>query len=308
MPEQAKHIISSYDAALYGLRNDVLMMSSLTDRLLQTAFEAFLTRNSELCDQVIAEDEEIDTLEKQVDQDGVGLLIRFHPVATDMRQVVSAMKVSTNLERIGDQSVTIARRAKRLNLRPLVSEVALLEPAYRQALVIFRDSIRAFPKAIALSRRRSSPATRSWTRLRLISVKSLWPELLQTRKMCPVTWTSSSSLSESGTMQQTLPRIHSGAIKPPTFDTPMPGTDSPCCKPVAAPWRQSHCSARKASMLLLCLAPSQSQVASPLRWPSCIQAGCTIQLAELDGTFPPGNRRKSAGPIRLPGKQGDNQC
>jgi phosphate uptake regulator len=78
MPEQAKHIISSYDAALYGLRNDVLMMSSLADRILQTAFEAFLTRNGELCDHVVAEDEEIDTLEKQVDQDGVALLIRFH--------------------------------------------------------------------------------------------------------------------------------------------------------------------------------------------------------------------------------------
>ena len=72
MTEQAKHISSSYDAALYGLRNDVLMMSSLTDRILQTAFEAFLTRNSDLCDQVVAEDEEIDPLEKQVDQDGVG--------------------------------------------------------------------------------------------------------------------------------------------------------------------------------------------------------------------------------------------
>ena len=123
------------------------MMSSLTDRIFQTAFEAFLTRNSELCDQVIAEDEEIDTLEKQVDQDGVSLLIRFHPVASDMREVVSAMKVSTNLERVGDQSVTIARRAKRLNFRPLVSEVALLEPAYRQALMIFRDSMRAFAES-----------------------------------------------------------------------------------------------------------------------------------------------------------------
>jgi phosphate transport system protein len=142
--EQPKHISSSYDAALYGLRNDVLMMSSLTDRILQTAFEAFLARNGELCDQVVAEDEEIDTLEKQVDQDGVGLLIRFHPVASDMREVVSAMKVSTNLERVGDQSVTIARRAKRLNGRSLVSEVALLEPAYRLALAVFRDSIRAF--------------------------------------------------------------------------------------------------------------------------------------------------------------------
>ena len=87
MPEQGKHISSSYDAALYGLKNDVLMMSSLTDRIFQTAFEALLNRNSELCDHVIAEDEQIDTLEKQVDQDGVGLLIRFHPVASDMREV-----------------------------------------------------------------------------------------------------------------------------------------------------------------------------------------------------------------------------
>jgi phosphate transport system protein len=144
MSEQAKHISTSYDAALYGLRSDVLMMSSLTDRILQTAFDAFLTRNSELCDHVIAEDQEIDTLEKQVDQEGVALLIRFHPVASDMREVISAMKVSTNLERVGDLSVTIARRAKRLNGRSSVTEMALLEPAYLTALAIFRDSIRAF--------------------------------------------------------------------------------------------------------------------------------------------------------------------
>jgi phosphate transport system protein len=83
-------------------------------------------------------------LEKQVDQDGVSLLLRFHPVASDMRQVVSAMKISTNLERIADQSVTIARRAKHLNNRPAVREVALLEPAYRLAVAIFRDSMRTF--------------------------------------------------------------------------------------------------------------------------------------------------------------------
>jgi phosphate transport system protein len=71
MAERPKHISSSFDGALYGLKNDVLMMSSLTDRVFQTAFEALLKRDSELCDHVIADDEEIDILEKQVDQDGV---------------------------------------------------------------------------------------------------------------------------------------------------------------------------------------------------------------------------------------------
>jgi len=120
------------------------MMSSLTDRIFQTAFEALLKRDSELCNHVVAEDEEIDILEKQVDQDAVSLLLRFHPVASDMREVVSAMKISTNLERIADESVTIARRAKHLNNRPAVRELALLEPPYRLAVAIFRDSMRAF--------------------------------------------------------------------------------------------------------------------------------------------------------------------
>ena len=131
MTERTKHISSSFDAALYGLKNDVLMMSCLTDRIFQTAFEALLKRDSELCDHVVAEDEEIDILEKQVDQEGVNLLLRFHPVASDMREVVSAMKISASLERIADQSVTIARRAKRLNNSPALRELALLEPPYR---------------------------------------------------------------------------------------------------------------------------------------------------------------------------------
>jgi len=147
MPDQAKHISSSFDAALGSLRNDVLMMSSIADRMFQTAFGALLSRNCPLCDQVMAEDEEVDTLEKQVDQEGVSLLIRFHPVASDMRQVISAMKVSRSLERVGDLAVTIARRAKRLNLRLPVSEVALLEPAYQMTLAIFRDGVRVFAES-----------------------------------------------------------------------------------------------------------------------------------------------------------------
>jgi phosphate transport system protein len=144
MAEQSKHIRSSFDAALYGLKNDVLMMSSLTDRMFQSAVEGLLNRDSDLCSQVVADDADIDILEKKVDLDGINLLVRFQPVASDMRQVISAMKIGTSLERIGDQSVTIARRAKRLNERPAVREIALLEPPFRLALLIFRDSIRAF--------------------------------------------------------------------------------------------------------------------------------------------------------------------
>ena len=110
MAQQSKHINSSFDAALYGLKNDVLMMSSLTDRMFQTAVEGLLNRESDLCRQVVADDEEIDALEKKLDLESIKLLVRFQPVASDMRKVISAMKISTSLERIADGSVTIARR------------------------------------------------------------------------------------------------------------------------------------------------------------------------------------------------------
>jgi phosphate transport system protein len=144
MAEQKSHICSSFDGALYGLKNDVLMMSSLTDRNFQNAMSALLKRDTDLCYHVIADDEEVDVLEIQIDEEGVRLLIRFQPVASDLRAVISAMKISGHLERIGDESVTIARRAKKLNSEGALQEVALLEPPQLIAWSIFRDSIRAF--------------------------------------------------------------------------------------------------------------------------------------------------------------------
>ena len=144
MLERGKHISTSFDAALDSLKNDALMMSSLAERLLENAMQGLLRRDSDLCNLAIADDEEVDILEMQIDKEGVDLMIRYHPVASDIRQVISTMKLSLNLERIADQSVLIARRAKKLNLLANVPEVSLLEPLYRESINILRDSLRAF--------------------------------------------------------------------------------------------------------------------------------------------------------------------
>ena len=144
MLERRKHISTSFDSALDSLKNDALMMSSLAERLLERAMQGLLQRDTDLCNAAIADDEEIDVLEKQIDQEGVNLMIRYHPVASDIRQVISTMKMSSNLERIADQSVTIARRAKKLHLLPNLPEISLLEPLYQEAIGIVRDSLRAF--------------------------------------------------------------------------------------------------------------------------------------------------------------------
>jgi len=85
-----KHILGTFDEALASLRNNVLMMASLAERSLDRAMKGLVDRDSNLCANAIADDEEIDQLEKQIDKDGVDILLRFQPVASDLRRVVSA--------------------------------------------------------------------------------------------------------------------------------------------------------------------------------------------------------------------------
>src|SRR5258705_10702820 len=121
-----RHILGTFDEALAALRNNVLMMSSLTERSLERAIKGLFQRDDDLCAHAIADDEEIDQLEMQIDKDGVAILLRFQPVASDLRRVVAAMKLSSNLERLGDQATNIARRVRKLNQNPPLSDVDLI--------------------------------------------------------------------------------------------------------------------------------------------------------------------------------------
>ena len=139
-----KHILGTFDEALASLRNNVLMMAGLAQRSLEHAMKGLFERNDNLCLSAIADDEEIDQLEKQMDKDGVDILLRFQPLASDLRRVVSAMKLSTNLERVADQATTIARRARKLNRHPPLAEVELIKPMHEQAISMLKESMDAF--------------------------------------------------------------------------------------------------------------------------------------------------------------------
>jgi phosphate transport system protein len=141
-----KHILGTFDEALSALRNNVLMMAGLTERSLERAMKGLVNRDDNICITAIVDDEEIDQLEKQIDKDGVDILLRFQPVASDLRRVVAAMKLSSNLERMADMATTIARRARKLNQHPPLAEVELIRPMYEQAMSMFKDSVDAFAR------------------------------------------------------------------------------------------------------------------------------------------------------------------
>jgi phosphate transport system protein len=141
-----KHILGTFDESLAALRNNVLMMAGLTERSLERAMKGLVNRDDNISAAAIADDEEIDQLEKQIDKDGVDILLRFQPVASDLRRVVAAMKLSSNLERMADMATTIARRARKLNRHPPLAEVELIRPMYDHAMSMFKDSVDAFAR------------------------------------------------------------------------------------------------------------------------------------------------------------------
>lgn len=144
MIRMQRHILREFDRALDSLRADVLMMASLTGRNLENSMSCLLDRNVNLCEGAIADEEEIDALEKKIDGEGVEILVRFQPVASDLRQVVATMKVAPNLERVADQAAKIARRSRNLNFEPELDEASALGPMFAEAISLFRDSIRAY--------------------------------------------------------------------------------------------------------------------------------------------------------------------
>ena len=139
-----KHILGTFDEALTALRKDLLMMAGLAERSLDRAIKGLLQRDNDLCANAIADDEEIDQLEKQIDKDGFEILLRFQPVASDLRRVISTIKLSPNIERVGDQATNIAKRARKLNQHPPLPEIELIVPMQAYAMTMFKDSINAY--------------------------------------------------------------------------------------------------------------------------------------------------------------------
>ncbi|MDE1171766.1 MAG: phosphate signaling complex protein PhoU [Verrucomicrobium sp.] len=147
MPDNRQHILATFDDALAALRRDVLMMASLTDRSLHNAMQGLFKGDAGLCGVAIADDDEIDQLERQIDAKGTDILIRFHPFASDLRQVVSAMKLGNNIERVADAAVNIAKRARKLSSIPTGEDRTLLSKLFSDAVELFDDSVKAYAEA-----------------------------------------------------------------------------------------------------------------------------------------------------------------
>lgn len=115
MAEDARHIVASFEADLKRLRDMIAAMGGLVEQALGDAMTALLEHDPDLATRVVENDTKIDAQERLVEQYAVQLLALRQPVADDLRNVVSALKVITDLERVGDYAANIAKRSLVIN-------------------------------------------------------------------------------------------------------------------------------------------------------------------------------------------------
>ena len=144
MSDESQHILGKFQEALDKISVDLTSMADRVMTNLEKAVRGLTERDSALCEQVIADDAEVDMLEMKIDEEGLRIMTLFQPVATDLRRVISVMKVSGNLERVGDQAVSIARRARKMNRNLEIAETRLIEPVYQKASALLRKSLVSF--------------------------------------------------------------------------------------------------------------------------------------------------------------------
>lgn len=133
-----------FEQHLVKIREQLLMMSSLTQRNFSLAMKSLVDRDDKLAEAVEAEDSQLDDLEISIDEMVVTYMATHAPVATDCRLMIVASKISSNLERVGDESTTISRRAKELNQEPLLKPLIDIPRMANIAQDMLRDSITAF--------------------------------------------------------------------------------------------------------------------------------------------------------------------
>jgi phosphate transport system protein len=112
------HTVKSFDEQLQALATLVAQMGGLTEAQLAAAIEAIARRDSQAAESAVAGDSRIDALQTEIEERAVKLLALRQPMAVDLRDTLAAIKIASELERIGDLAKNIAKRALVLNREP----------------------------------------------------------------------------------------------------------------------------------------------------------------------------------------------
>ena len=128
------------------IKGKILMMGSLVEDQIRNALIALVERDEALARQVIENDHKVNTFDVEIDEMALDALVRYQPVARDLRFVTTAMKISTELERMSDLAENICERAIELNEEPQLKPYIDIPHMAERARIMVKESLDAFVK------------------------------------------------------------------------------------------------------------------------------------------------------------------
>lgn len=133
-----------FDQELAQLKDTLLRMAAMAEQSVALALKALVARDDALARRVDADDANLDKMEMEIDEMCASLIALRQPKATDLRFILMVMKIGGELERIGDQAVSIAHRALSLNQEPVLKPLVDVPRMADHAQGMIRDALNAF--------------------------------------------------------------------------------------------------------------------------------------------------------------------
>jgi phosphate transport system protein len=138
--------LAIFDEELRALKEKILKLGSLIETAIHMSVQSLVERNSELAREVIKKDHKINALDVEIDEECIRLIALRQPKARDLRFITIAMKITTDLERMGDLAVNIAERALELNEEPILKPYIDIPRMTDISEGMVRDSLDALVK------------------------------------------------------------------------------------------------------------------------------------------------------------------
>ena len=136
--------MSIFDDELQQLKEKILKMGSMVEDAIKNSVQALVERDNTLAVNVIDNDRVVNTLDVEIDEESIRLIALRQPKASDLRFITMAMKITTDLERMGDLAVNIAERALELNDEPILKPYIDIPKMRSIAQRMTRDALDAF--------------------------------------------------------------------------------------------------------------------------------------------------------------------
>ena len=135
---------TNFEKDLKQLHNELVEMGRLVESVIRDSVEAFKTNDIELCKKIIENDNTVDDMEKTIESKCLWLIAREQPIASDLRKITTALKITTDLERIGDHAVDIAKITIRIGKKNIFADSDHIHQMAQAAIGMVNSAIAAY--------------------------------------------------------------------------------------------------------------------------------------------------------------------